>query len=59
MAKSLLQIIGEPSVEKMKEMGDEEEARISKQVEELGESGLKEKAAILQKATEDNEVDSS
>ena len=39
-------------------MGDEEKARTAKQREQLGESGLKEKADILQKATEENEVDS-
>ena len=49
-------MVGEPSTELMKQMGDEEKARTAKQIKQLGESGLKKKADILQKATEENEV---
>ena len=52
----MVQIVGEPSTQLMKDMGDEEKARIAKQIEKLGESGLKEKAVVLEKATEENEV---
>ena len=52
-------MIGEPSTQLMKNMGDEEKARTANQVEQLGASGLKEKAGRLQKATEENEVHAS
>ena len=56
MALDLLKMIGEPSTQLMKEMGDEEKERIAKQIERLGESGLRKKTDTLEKATEDNEV---
>ena len=40
----------------MEEMGTTEKERVKKQAETLGEQGLKEKANILEKATEENEV---
>ncbi len=52
----IFQIVGEPSTQLMKEMGDEEKARVAEQVKQLGDAGLKNKGEILQKATEENEV---
>ena len=49
-------MVGKPSTQLMKDMGEEEKARIAKQRETLGESGLKEKTVVLDKATEENEV---
>lgn len=40
----------------MKKLADEEEARVAKQRKDLGKDGLQQKADVLEKATEQNEV---
>ena len=52
----LTQILGEPSISLMKEMGEEEAQRVTKQQEKLGKDGLQKMANRLQQATEENEV---
>lgn len=50
-----ISIQGYPSIEEQQQMAAEEKERIEKQIESLGEDGLKEKAAALEKAIEYNE----
>ena len=51
-----VQIIGEPSLKLMKEMGEEEKKRIAQQVASLGKPGLKKMEQQLSAAVEENEV---
>ncbi|XP_048587317.1 uncharacterized protein C05D11.1 isoform X1 [Nematostella vectensis] len=52
----LVMVIGEPSKQLMEDMAAAEKARVAAQREALGETGLKEKAERLKKASQENEV---
>ncbi len=52
----ITQIVGEPSKETAESMAKEEQDRVAKQRDHLGDKGLKENAENLDKATEENEV---
>ena len=47
---------GIPSIEKNLKLAEKEKERIAKQIESLGEEGLKEKNRKLQEAISENEV---
>ena len=48
--------MGEPSIELMTSMGDDEKERVEKQRSTLGKKGLMKKADELEEATDKNEV---
>ena len=50
------QVMGEPSIELMTSMGDDEKERVEKQRSTLGKKGLMKKADELEEATDKNEV---
>ena len=52
----MILVVGNPSEEKMKLMGEEEKRRVKRQREQLGEEGLAKKKRILEKALEENSV---
>lgn len=54
--EKMVVIVGDPSEEKMKEMGDNEKQRVKRQREELGDDGLAKKKMLLEKAIEENSV---
>ncbi|XP_052757845.1 uncharacterized protein C05D11.1-like [Galleria mellonella] len=51
----VITIVGSPSIELQVKMAEDEKNRIEEQIRELGESGLAEKAKLLQEAMEFNE----
>ncbi|XP_074663020.1 uncharacterized protein C05D11.1-like isoform X2 [Tubulanus polymorphus] len=53
---SFVSIEGEPSIQKMKEISSAEKNRIDAQQKNLGKVGLQDKADILQKATQTNDI---
>ena len=50
------QIVGEPINQLAADMAESEKQRVTKQQQMLGEAGLSEKASILEKANDENEV---
>lgn len=56
ISQKLVVIIGDPSEDFMKKMGEEEKQRVEKQAACLGEKGLKEKSLCLENALSQNNV---
>ena len=54
--QKMVVVVADPSDEFMQVMGNDEKERVKKQIEALGEEGLKEKQVILDKAIVKNEV---
>lgn len=54
--EKMVVVVGDPSEEKMKVMGENEKHRVKRQREDLGEEGLKSKKQMLEKAIEENSV---
>lgn len=52
----MIVVNGIPSIEKQRALTQEEEERITKQIEKLGTDGLEQKEIELQQAIKENEV---
>lgn len=57
ISQKLVVIIGDPSEDFMKKMGEEEKQRVEKQAACLGEKGLKEKSLCLENALSQNNIE--